>query len=107
MHPNLRMATLPPITPLARLSHPVRAQFVRPVMRPRVSLGARFLSTSSPLLPSHLLPRHVHPLRTIATTSISPGAMFSHPAPEPGADFNVVMVGAGVSRLSSVKVLLT
>lgn len=31
---------------------------------------------------------------------MAPGAMFSYPAPEPGADFNVVMIGAGVSRLS-------
>ena len=30
-------------------------------------------------------------------TAMAPGAMFSHPPPEPGADFNVVMVGAGVS----------
>jgi hypothetical protein len=36
--------------------------------------------------------------RPIAYTAMAPdGAMFSHPAPEPGSDFNVVMIGAGVS----------
>ncbi|ORX39941.1 putative oxidoreductase C terminal-domain-containing protein [Kockovaella imperatae] len=35
------------------------------------------------------------PHRTIATTASAPDAMFSHPPPEPGSDFNVVMIGAG------------
>ncbi len=49
-----------------------------------------------PLPPPHLIQR-----RNIAVTSLTPGAaMFSQPAPEPGADFNVVMIGAGVSRRS-------
>jgi hypothetical protein len=39
--------------------------------------------------------------RPIAYTAMAPdGAMFSHPAPEPGSDFNVVMIGAGVSHVS-------
>jgi len=32
---------------------------------------------------------------------MAPGAMFSQPPPEPGADFNVVMIGAGVSLTDS------
>jgi hypothetical protein len=40
--------------------------------------------------------------RPIAMTAMAPdGAMFSHPAPEPGMDFNVVMIGAGVSLLQT------
>lgn len=63
----------------------------------------RLISTSTPLLPRYgftkpcnvpLAPSH---RRGIAVTATAPDAMFRQPPPEPGADFNVVMIGAGVS----------
>lgn len=63
----------------------------------------RLISTSIPLLPRYgftkpcnvpLAPSH---RRGIAVTATAPDAMFRQPPPEPGADFNVVMIGAGVS----------
>ena len=72
--------------------------------------ASRSIHASAALFPRHtvgaigripLLPPMIafNSLRCIATTALAPGAMFSHPPPEPGADFNVVMVGAGVSLL--------
>ena len=111
MHPNLRaVAHLPPSNPISsRINASPTTMFARrlPI---RALPSRRALHTTSPLLPRHLRP-HAVPLaslpllRGIATTSMAPGPMFSHPPPEPGADFNVVMVGAGVSILCHNKAM--
>nr|ODN77339.1 hypothetical protein L203_06279 [Cryptococcus depauperatus CBS 7841]ODN88515.1 hypothetical protein L204_06370 [Cryptococcus depauperatus CBS 7855] len=90
MHPNLFAIARPTLPPLVRLG-PLRT-YVRPSVYRRSS--SRPLSTSTTLLPRH---GFVHPSqsRGIAVTAMTPDAMFRHPPPEPGADFNVVMIGAG------------
>ncbi|RXK39480.1 hypothetical protein M231_03148 [Tremella mesenterica] len=67
---------------------------------PRRLFAQRALHTSPTLLPRHNRPhvRMLKPIvqsRNIAVTATAPTAMFSHPPPEPGADFNVVFIGAG------------
>ena len=106
MHPNLRTMILSPTTPMLNLTRPLR----------RVSAPRSFHSTpplrfapTAPLFLTSTAPRSNVTLptnspiafkRPIANTAMAPdGAMFSHPAPEPGKDFNVVMIGAGVSRV--------
>ncbi|WVQ78334.1 hypothetical protein IAT38_000419 [Cryptococcus sp. DSM 104549] len=100
MHPNLRTLAAP-LPPLIRLG-PSSRRLTTALPRPLAALPrTRAISTSTPLLPRHALAdTHAHtrtPARSrgIAVTASAPGAMFSHPPPEPGADFNVVMIGAG------------
>ncbi|WVQ69961.1 uncharacterized protein L199_008185 [Kwoniella botswanensis] len=111
MHPNLRTVATPALPPLIRFGGSSRnfattSSFTRPLLpRPQHPQCTRCISTSTPLLPRHTLsPLNnvnsslIHPSiqnRGIAMTAMAPGAMFSHPPPEPGADFNVVMIGAG------------
>lgn len=94
MHPNLHaiVTTAPAIIRMGTLKRRLPAAFT-----------VRSISTSTPLLPRYgfikpcnalLAPSHC---RGIAATAMAPDAMFRHPPPEPGADFNVVMIGAGVS----------
>ncbi|KAK1924841.1 putative oxidoreductase C terminal-domain-containing protein [Papiliotrema laurentii] len=99
MHPNLRTA-IAPLMP-SRTPFVSRRTFLTasrlPCLDRRRPPQSLPLSASFPLLPSYPFPRPaLRPqIRSIATTSMAPGAMFSAPAPEPGADFNVVMIGAG------------
>jgi hypothetical protein len=110
MHPNLRTITHTPLrTSLAAFRRtPVTRHLstcphvTRHVASALTTTPLRTMCTTSPLLPSLASPhasssRIPVSCRQIATTATAPTAMFSHPAPEPGSDFNVVMVGAGVS----------
>lgn len=71
------------------------------------SMGRLFSTTPTLVAPSNLRPtlcvRSVfhNPSRSIAITAMPCGPDFAtrHPPPAPGADFNVVMVGAGVSLI--------
>ena len=119
MHPNLRAMVperLPPLITLALPRHP-RTRIARPAFAS--ALPVRSIHTSLPLRPRHdarcsssAVPRRINPVntaistqfasRSIASTAKAPGEMFRMPAPEPGADFNVVMIGAGVCLLSFV-----
>ena len=113
MHPNLRTITLSPSIPMLSLTRPIRR-----LPTAVVGSGARSFHATVPLgfrctAPLFVAPsarrnnaiaafNAIKPIskRPIAYTAMSPdGAMFSHPAPEPGMDFNVVMIGAGVRSL--------
>jgi hypothetical protein len=108
MHPNLRTITLSPSIPMLSLTRPIRRL-------PIAGSGVRSIHATAPLRFRCTAPLFTTPIarrnnalaavnaikpipkRSIAYTAMSPdGAMFSHPAPEPGMDFNVVMIGAGV-----------
>ncbi|WVF72073.1 hypothetical protein IAT40_006885 [Kwoniella sp. CBS 6097] len=112
MHPNLRTAAAPLLPPLIRFggspstrSFSTTSSFTRPLIARPQQPCSRCLSTSTPLMPRHTVLRSSPNslltssqrilTRGIAVTSMAPGAMFSQPPPEPGADFNVVMIGAG------------
>ena len=64
-------------------------------------LSRRVVGSVRPLPNTHILPSLVPARRSISTapTAMAPGPMSSQPPPEPGADFNIVMIGAGVSLL--------
>lgn len=105
MHPNLHAIIIP--TPaIIRMGTCLKRQLLAnsTVRSPNLlPLRKRFISTSTLLLPRHGFTEHCNaPLapshrRGIAVTAMAPDAMFRQPPPEPGADFNVVMIGAGVS----------
>ncbi|KAI9638084.1 putative oxidoreductase C terminal-domain-containing protein [Dioszegia hungarica] len=103
MHPNLRTLTHTPIPPFITLSAP-RPPRLGPLLFSRPC--ARSLHSTSRLMPRQTPTalssgirlsalRNTPSTRSIAYTASAPDAMFSHPPPEPGADFNLVMIGAG------------
>lgn len=112
MHPNLRTISLSPTVPmLSLLRNTRRLPFGTCFRGFHATAPTRFAFTSPLFLTPTTRRSNVTPVvaskitfkRPIANTAMAPdGAMFSHPAPEPGSDFNVVMIGAGVSLVSSV-----
>lgn len=75
-----------PSGPIARSFSTSKSLYFHPTA-PRYSDASYTYKKLEPALP-----------RKIASTALAPdGSMFSHPPPEPGKDFNLVMIGAGVS----------
>jgi hypothetical protein len=109
MHPNLRTMVLSPSTPMLNLIR-TTPRFLGSCRSIHATAPLRFACTAPLFVTPTIRRSNVTPVanskitfkRPIAMTAMAPdGAMFSHPAPEPGMDFNVVMIGAGVSLLQT------